>query len=63
MFGSEIDVKKDGKVIKGMYIDEGTFTEMNAEKDKYDRGEKKIPKKIKNPIVSHLFDTVTHLCE
>lgn len=56
-------MKKDGKVIKGMYIDEGTFTEMNAEKDKYDRGEKKIPKKIKNPIVSHLFDTVTHLCE
>ncbi|KAF8367891.1 hypothetical protein PRIPAC_85720 [Pristionchus pacificus] len=51
LFGSEIDVKKDGKVIKGMYIDEGTFTEMNAEKDKYDRGEKKIPKKIKNPIL------------
>lgn len=56
--GYEIEVKKDGEMIKGVFLDEGTLKKMTAEKQKYVNGEKTIPKQSKRPLVSHLFNTV-----
>lgn len=63
LYGSEIDLKKDGEMIKGVFLDEGTLKKMTVEKEKYVSGEKTVPKPSKKPQVSHLFDTVTHFYE
>ncbi|KAF8383991.1 hypothetical protein PRIPAC_73133 [Pristionchus pacificus] len=48
--GYEIEVKKDGEMIKGVFLDEGTLKKMTAEKQKYVNGEKTIPKQSKRPL-------------
>lgn len=55
---TKVDIKRPGgKIDAGMFVNGGTLTQMSAEMEMYQKGEKKITKRNLKPLVSLLSVT------